>query len=124
MPASSVEISDVVFKEYATVESEHNPYPYGMTSGSVYGEKTFEGATSLTVTLEYQTYTPSWDYITLYDNATSTTPINNKKYGGSTRTTETITVNGNYIKIVFTTASYSTSRGNYYGFKATITPNY
>ncbi len=42
-------------------------------------------------------------------------------YGGSTLKTETITVNSNYLKILFRTDG---SSNNYYGFKAVITPNY
>ena len=113
-------LSIVAYGTTATIESEHNPYPNSL-SNVVYGEKTFEGATSLTVVLDYQTESTSYDWIYLYDSADSTTPVNNKKYGGTTRTTETITINGNYIKIVFKTDG---SGNNYYGFKASIIPNY
>ncbi len=82
----------------------------------MYGEKTFEGATSLTVTLDYQTESVNYDWIYLYDS----TGKQYGKYGGS-RKTETITIPGDYIKIVFRTDG---SGNNYYGFKATITPNY
>lgn len=44
-----------------------------------------------------------------------------KKYGKTTRTTETVNINGNYLKIVFRTDS---SGNNYYGFKVTIIPNF
>ncbi len=79
-------------------------------------DKTFNGTTSLTVTLNYQTESASFDWIYLYDSNGNI--INNKKYGGTTRKTETITVLGNYLKIVFRTDG---SGNNYYGFKATIT---
>jgi len=82
-----------------------------------YKEKTFEGATSLTVKLDYQTESANYDYIYLYDS----TGKQYGKYGGTTRKTETITIPGNYIKILFHTNG---SSNNYYGYKATITPNY
>ncbi|MCI8459806.1 MAG: hypothetical protein HFE81_00280 [Bacilli bacterium] len=43
------------------------------------------------------------------------------KYGATTRKTAAITIPGNYIKIVFRT---DVSNCNYYGYKATIIPNY
>ena len=120
MPNSDVSITDITMIDAVIVESEHNPYPNSL-SNQVYYENTFDGATSLTVTLEYQTESTSYDWIYLYDSSTSTTPVGNKKYGGSTKTTEVITINSNYLKIVFKTDS---SGNNYYGFKATIIPNY
>ena len=120
MPSEDVVISDVivVVPESIVIESEHNPYPNSMNN-KVYGEKTFEYAKSLTIVLEYQTESTNYDWIYLYDKNGSI--VNNKKYGGTTRKTETITVSGDTIKIVFRTDS---SGNNYYGFKATITPNY
>ena len=85
-----------------------------------YRKNTFENATSLTVELTYQTEGTSWDWIYLYDSSGGS-PIGDKKYGGSTLTTETITINSNYLKILFNT---DYSGNNYYGFKAVITPNY
>ena len=70
-----------------------------------------ENATSLIVVLTYQTESTS----------SGGSPINNKKYGGTTLKTETITVNSNYLQILFRTDS---GGNNYYGFKAVITPNY
>ena len=87
----------------------------------VYYENTFEDATSLTVELTYQTESTTYDWIYLYDTLGSTTPYGNKKYGGSTLRTETLTINSNYLKIVFKTDG---SVNNYYGFKAVIIPNY
>ncbi len=116
MPAENVTITDVVTVTATIIESEHNPYANNINN-QVMGEETFEGATSLTVTLDYQTESTSYDWIYLYDS----TGKQYGKYGGSTRKTETITIQGNYVKVVFKTDS---SGNNYYGFKATIIPNY
>ena len=121
MPGSNVTITDIVTVEVTIAETDHNPYPNSQ-SNVVLIEKTFEGAKSLTVTLDYQTEGASWDYFIIYDSSTATSGINNnKKYGGKTRTTETITINSNYIKITFKSDG---SGNNYYGLKATIIPNY
>ena len=121
MPGSNVTITDIVVVEETIVETDHNPY-LNSQSNVVLIEKTFEGAKSLTVMLDYQTESTSYDYFYIYDSSTATSGINNnKKYGGKTRTTETITINSNYIKITFKSDS---SGNNYYGLKATIIPNY
>jgi len=112
MPATDVLITDVVL--VPCLESGHNPYSNRLNE---YKEKTFEGATSLTVKLDYQTESTSYDYIYLYDS----TGKQYGKYGGTTRKTETITIPGNYIKILFHTNG---GNNDYYGYKATITPNY
>ena len=121
MPDTDVTITDIVAPACKTVESAHNPYPDSQDN-VILGEHTFEGAKSLTVILDYQTEGTSYDYFLIYDSSTSTTGINNsKKYGGKTRTQETITINSNYIKITFKSDS---SGNNYYGLKAIIIPNY
>ena len=121
----TVTITDVILIDCQIIESEHNPYPNSMNTttdgiqGKVYGEVTFDGAVSLTVLLDCQTENTRYDWIYLYDAEGNI--VNNKKYGGSTRTQEVITVTGNYVKIIFRTDSYGNA---YYGFHATITPNY
>lgn len=112
MPAEDVVITDVVL--VPCLESEHNPYASNLDE---YKEKIVEGATSLTIELDCQTESTSYDYIYLYDS----TGKQYGKYGGTTRKTETITIPGNYIKILFHT---DRSGNNYYGYKATIIPNY
>jgi len=112
MPAEDVLITDVTL--VVSLESEHNPYANNLNE---YKEKIFEGATSLTVKLEYQTENSNFDYIQIYDS----TGKSYGKYGGYTRKTETITISGNYIKILFKTDG---AVNNYYGYKAAITPNY
>lgn len=116
MPEENVEITDIQTSEFAIIESEHNPYPNSLDN-IVYGEKTFTGATSLTITLEYQTESTSYDWIYLYDSSGTAYG----KYGGKTLTTTQITIPGDYVKVVFRTDS---SGNSYYGFKATIVPNY
>lgn len=118
MPGSDVVISDVVLKEGVTVETAHNPYPNSVNN-EVYYENAFANATSITISLTYQTESTSYDWIYLYSDAS--TIYGNKKYGGKILTTETITISSNYIKIVFKTDG---SGNNYYGFKAIIIPNY
>ncbi len=121
IPDTDVTISDIVTISCKTIESAHNPYPNSQDN-VIIGEHTFEGAKSLTVILDYQTESTSYDYFLIYDSSSSTTDINNnKKYGGNTRTQDTITINSNYIKITFTSDS---SGNNYYGLRALVIPNY
>ncbi len=121
MPDTDVTISDIVAIPCKTIESSHNPYPNSQDN-VIIGELTFEGAKSLTVILDYQTESTNADYFLIYDSSSSTTGINNnKKYSGSTRTKETITINSNYIKITFKSNDSNT---NYFGLKAIIIPNY
>lgn len=120
MPAEDVVITEITKIRQEIVESDHNPYANSINNVTYY-ENTFDGATSITVELTYQTESTSYDWVYLYDTAGSTTPFNNKKYGGTTLKTETLTINSNYLKIVFKTDG---SGNDYYGFKAVITPNY
>ena len=118
---TDVTISDIATTPGAIYETSHNPYP-NEQDNVILGEHTFEGAKSLTVILDYQTEETGGDYFQIYDSSSSTTGINNnKKYGGSTRTTETITINSNYIKITFKS---DRDGNNYYGLKAIVIPNY
>ncbi len=114
MPEEDVIITDIVTEEKVVFESIHNPYDNNTNETK---EKTFAGATSLTVVLDYQTESTSYDYIYLYDS----TGKSYGKYGGTTKKSVTLTIPGNYVKISFI-SDYSNS--NYYGYKATITPNY
>ena len=121
MPDTDVTITDIVALACKTIETTHNPYPDSQDN-VIIGEHTFEGAKSLTVILDYQTESTSYDYFLIYDSFSATTGINNnKKYGGKTRTEETITINSNYIKITFKSDG---SGNDYYGLKAIIIPNY
>ena len=121
MPDTDVTITDIVALACKTIESAHNPYPNSQDN-VILGEHTVEGAKSLTVILDYETEGTWEDYFLIYDSSTSTTGINNnKKYGGRTRTQETITINSSYIKITFTSGSYG---NDYYGIKAIVIPNY
>lgn len=114
MPAGNVAITDVLLKLDSVIESKHSPYSNNLREEK---EKRFTGATSLTVELDYQTESTNYDWIYLYDS----TGKEYGKYGGTTRKTETITIPGDYIKILFRTDG---SGNNFYGYKATITPNY
>ncbi len=114
MPDEEVEITNVKVVLGTIIESNHNPYDNDLDKEY---EHTFEGATSLMVILEYQTEDISYDYICLYDSDET----QYGEYGGETKTTETIVVSGNYIKILFHTDE---SVNDYYGFKATVIPIY
>ena len=117
MPDGNAVVSNITVIEGKIFESEHNPYPNSLNN-VIYGEHTFEGATSLNVEITYQTQITSYDWIYIYDSSGSTV---GGKLGGTTKTTKTLTVNGNYIKIVFRTDNYN---NDYYGFKAIVIPNY
>lgn len=117
MPSADAVVTNIVVIKSVLIESEHNPYP-GSLNSKVYGEYTFEGATSLTVNITYQTQGTGYDWIYIYNSSGSTV---GGKLGGTTKTTKTLTVSGNYIKITFRTNS---SSNNYYGFYAKVTPNY
>ena len=122
MPESDVVITDITMfddSEITVFESEHNPYPYNLTE-ALYAEKTFEGAKSLVVLLEYETEANERDWVGIYDSADSTIPVNNKKYSGA-RSFDIIEINGNYLKILFTTDGTSS---NFYGFKAKVAAHY
>ena len=62
MPDANVTITDIEVVEGTIIESEHNPYPNNINN-QIYGEKTYEGASSLTVILDYQTESTSYDWI-------------------------------------------------------------
>ncbi len=121
MPARNVVVSEVEIVEIPKIEEEivesssHSPYS---NNASEEFEKTYEGAKSLNVVLEYQTEDANYDYITISSNSGY-----NKKFGGSKTAiaTENITIEGNHIKITFITDA---SINQYYGFKATIRPQY
>lgn len=115
MPDVDVVITDVLVKEAYIIESEHNPYPNSLND-QVIGTKTFEGAVSLTVIIDYETESTSYDWIYLYDS----TGKQYGKYGGA-RNTEIITIPGNSVEITLTTDS---SVNSYYGLRACIIPNY
>lgn len=118
MPNTEANITDVrmEFTGSYIIESNHNPYH---SSNTIQWSEIIPKAKSLTVVLDYQTQSTTYDYIYLYDKDGNI--VNNKKYGGSTRKTETITVPGDIVTIKFTTNG---SLNNYYGFKATVTANY
>jgi len=122
MPASNVTITGIVAKNGSIFETEHYKEVAAQTN-TLIGEKTFAGAKSLTITLDYQTSEEYSHYFNVFDSSTSTTPINSKNYGGPNRRQETITISGDYVKITMT-ASYNIPYDEYYGLKATIIANY
>ena len=124
MPGNDVIVTDIVTVGVNTVETEHYSYPNSQDNVALI-EKTFEGAKSLTVIIDCQTDNINDDYFYIYDSSTATSGINNnKRYGGTTRIKETITINTNYIKITFKSNDFNTFNSNCYGLKAIIIPNY
>ena len=113
MPDESVEITDVEYYLPTSVESKHDPYNPNIDT--IYFDHTYSGARSITVNLMYQTDAYG-DSVYLYDGNNT-----EYQYQSSTKKTETIVINGDYLKIRFVTDAYNS---NYYGFKAIITPNY
>ena len=122
MPNTNATITDITTVDCATIQTAH--YPYAASQNNVVvGTKTFSGAKSLTVLLQYQT-TDSRYYFQIFDSSTATTSINNgKKYYTDDRVTidEKITINSNYVKFTFTSRA---DENGYYGFRAIIIPNY
>ena len=122
MPNTNATITDITTVDCATIQTAHYPYAASQ-SNVVVGTKTFSGAKSLTVLLQYQT-TDSRYYFQIFDSSTATTSINNgKKYYTDDRVTidEKITINSNYVKFTFTSRA---DENGYYGFRAIIIPNY
>ncbi len=113
MPESDVKITDVILGDLTILESEHYPYPSRKEIGS---EKTFEGATSLTVELFYETADSNQDRIYLRDKK-------NKEYGffSGAGGRKVIEIPGDYVKVVFNPYK---EKNNHYGYKAAIIPNY
>ena len=120
MPDTEAVITDISVERIpdAIYESEHNPYPSSMNK-KVYADKTFTGAKSLTVTIDYETQKTAIapDYIYIYDG--NGNDISGKLKGE--RTTKTFTIPGNHIKITFTSDAVL---NNYYGFRAVVIANY
>ena len=124
MPEEDVVITDVEKIDYPTIESEHYPYPSSQSYVQVY-ENTFEGAKSITLQISYQfCYSSSALYIYNSSSASNYSYLT-RFYGTQSSITDTsYTVNGNYVKIKFSSSTYTSSYANYYGYKIKIIPNY
>ena len=127
MPEEDVVISDVEKVSYHLVESEHYPYQSGQNYTKIY-ENTFIGASSITLEISYQLYL-SGSSLYIYDSSTADNSAFVTRFNGtqSSLTDTTYTINGNYVKISFSSASssYIASRyTNYYGYSIKIIPNF
>lgn len=113
MPNKNVLITNIVMQDGIIIESDHYSYGNGLNDIK---EKSFAGAKSLQVKLEFETDNADYDSIYLYDNELN-------KYGpfGGEKGTEVITISDDSVKILFKTDWYA---NNYYGYKATIIPSY
>lgn len=99
----------------------------GLTSSGDYSPSqktdviTIEGATSLKVTVTYETYHAGTDYVALFDSNMTVSPGNatssvSGKLGG-TKNTQEFTVEGDTVTIFFFTVS---PYKNYYGYYAVV----
>lgn len=113
MPQKDAYITDVILRKAIIVESEHYPYSDDLY---VEKEKTFEGASSLTIELLCETESLYSDYVNLFDKS-------GHSYGsfGGKSVKKTIVIPGDYVRFLFNT---NYSYGNYYGYRAKIFPNY
>ena len=122
----------------ATKTSYNNSVNYNSTytatvDGNVVSENcqtvTIPGADKLTITVDYQSESTSYDWLYIYkgsiaasssaDSGTGGTLVNSSKLGGSTKTTgKTFEVEGDTVTFVWRTDS---SGNSYYGYYATIT---
>ena len=126
MPNEDVVITNIEKHSKIVVESStHDPIsdPSGYTT---YYENTFAGATSLDVSLTYQTYANQScsHYSNIALSRLSGSSIETEKYCSNTKKTIDIRIQGNYIKLVWYNRESYSSYINVYGFKAIITPNY
>jgi hypothetical protein len=83
---------------------------------------TIPGASSLSVTITYQTESLSYDWVCVFQGAhsdyTAQTTGYLKKLGGSTKTSETFTVTGDSVTFAFRSDQ---SNCSYYGYYAVVT---
>jgi len=111
MPDEDVLVTNVRLGEIAYFETNHQPF------SAILDEKTFEGATSLTVVFEVETRnqsTPAGLYFT-----DSTGKIYGKYWGN--RRTRTIVIPGNYLKVEFKVDGVMMF---YYGARVEVYANY
>ncbi len=124
MPEGDVIISDVEKIAYPVVESEHYPYPSSQSFALVY-ENTFEGAKSITLQISYQFYFSSSGIYIYNSSSASNYSYLTRFYGTQSSITDTTyTVNGNYVKIKFSSSTYTSTYANYYGYRIKVIPNY
>lgn len=90
---------------------------YG-NSKSVYDEVTIPGASSINITLSYQTEGENFDYVQVCQGSKSQFNQNVTKYGGKTLTKKTLTFSGNTVTFYFKSDS---SGSSYLGYYAEIT---
>lgn len=120
MVDKDVTITDVEYRDCITIESEHNPYQ-GSIDSEVFYENTFEGAKSITVKLTYETSDFFTDWIEIYDNKYSNMTADETRYAGIGIKKLDLVINSDYIRIEFKSDDVN---NDFYGFKASIIPNY
>lgn len=100
----------------AISHTQHNG-DYG-NSKSEYDEVTIPGASSINITLSYQTEGESFDYVQVCQGSKSQFNSSVTKYGGKTLTKTTLTFSGDTVTFYFRSDS---SNSNYLGYYAEIT---
>ena len=99
--------------------TSHTEYSgdYG-NNKSVYDEVTIPGASSINITLSYQTEGENFDYVQVCQGSKSQFNSSATKYGGKTLTKKTLTFSGDTATFYFKSDS---SGGMYLGYYAEIT---
>lgn len=100
----------------ATSHTQHSG-SYG-DNKSVYDEVTIPGASSINITLSYQTEGERFDYVQVCQGSKSQFNSSVTKYGGKTRTKTTLTFSGDTVTFYFKSDS---SGSDYLGYYAEIT---
>lgn len=79
---------------------------------------TIDGAASLEVTVQYQTESTNYDWLYIVEGTVTSMPSSGTKYGGTTKTTKTLTFTGDTVTFCFRSDS---SNDSYLGYYAEIT---
>lgn len=85
---------------------------------SLYDEVTIPGASSINITLSYQTESANYDYVQVCQGSKSQFNSSVTKYGGSTLTKKTLTFSGDTVTFYFKSDG---SGSNFLGYYAEIT---
>ena len=100
----------------ATSHTQHSG-GYG-NSQSIYDEVTISGASSINITLSYQTEGETFDYVQVCQGSKSQFNSSVTKYGGKTLTKKTLTFSGDTVTFYFKSDG---SGNDYLGYYAEIT---
>lgn len=79
---------------------------------------TIDGAASLEITVQYQTESTNYDWLYIVEGTVTSMPSSGTKYGGTTKTTKTLSITGDTVTFCFRSDS---SNDSYLGYYAEIT---